>query len=356
MRLLRAELRKLRRPLVVWTAVALVAIVGLHAWGIQRNARSALSGAFAGGPLPTCPELGLADGSVRCQQIQEQNQRLFCASQNLDVGPQCDTAIAQAEAQARQAFQVFLRQEAARARVARAMQTPSGVGYLAAGMMASLIGAVALLLLAGGHIGNEWSGRTIKQVFVQEGRRWRVVLAKFVSLWLVGVLLLIVVWAGLAALAPVLAPLYRLRAPSVSAGAALRISLPVVWRALLVLAAFAALGTLCAAVTRNTLGAFFLGFAFVIASQFLAGYKVIGRWTLTQHVAGWMGFHPSDIVLNHFWRDDFSQIGSGGHGGAVFIAGPHFPTHVLGLIGLLATIALCLGLASLRIERSDVKV
>ena len=355
MRLLGAELRKLRRPLAVWTAVAVVAIVALHAWGIQRSARTTLSGReFIAGPIPTCRQMGLADGSTQCQRVQEQNKRVFCASQNLDPGAQCDQLVARANTEAQSAFQEFLKQEASQARLARALQEPLGAGYLAAGMMASLVGAVAMLLLAAGHVGNEWSGRTIKQVFVQEGRRWRVLLAKFLSLWMIGMLLLIVLWAALAALAPVFASSYHLGVPGVSAGSALAISLHVAWRSLLVLAAFAALGTLSAAVTRNTLGAFFLGFAFVIASQFMAGYKVIGRWTLAQHVAGWMGFHPSDIVLNHLWRDDFSQIGDGS--GFFIKINPRYPSHVLGLVGLLVTIGLCLALAWLRVERSDVKV
>ena len=180
------------------------------------------------------------------------------------------------------------------------------------------------------------------------------VLAKFLSLWIIGVFLLIVLWAALAALAPVFASLYHLGVPGISAGTALGISLHVAWRSLLVLAAFAALGTLTAAVTRNTLGAFFLGFAFVIASQILAGYKVVGRWTLAQHVAGWMAFHPGDIVLNHLWRDDFSSVEPGS--GFFLRVNPRFPSHIVGLVGLLATIAACLALAWLRIERSDVKV
>lgn len=355
MRLLRAELQKLRRPLVVWTALAVIAIVALHAWGIQRNARSMLSGAnFGGGPILTCQQLGVAEGSVQCQQSQEQNRRVFCASQNLDPGPQCDQVVARAETEARQAFQDFLRQEAAQARAASAMQNPLGQGYLAAGMMASLVGVVAILLLAGGHVGNEWSGRTIKQVFVQEGRRWRVLLAKFVSLWVMAVLLLVVVWAALAALAPVFATSYPLGVSGVSSSSALSLSLHVVWRSLFVLAAFAALGTLSAVITRNTLGAFFLGFAFVIATQFLAGFRLIGRWTLTQHVTGWMGFHSSDIVVNHFWRDDFSSTERGS--GFFLHVVPHYPSHLVGLVGLLGTIGVCLGLAWLRIERSDVKV
>src|SRR5204862_7274841 len=123
--------------------------------------------------------------------------------------------------------------------------------------------------LAAGHVGNEWGGKTIKQVFVQEGRRWRVLLARLVSLWLLGVVLLVVLWAALAMLAPVFASAYHLGVPGVSWSAALGLSLHVGWRSLLVLAAFAALGVLSAVVTRNTLGAFFLAFAFVISSQFL---------------------------------------------------------------------------------------
>ena len=44
--------------------------------------------------------------------------------------------------------------------------------------MASLPGALALALLAGAHIGGEWSGRTMKNLLAQQGRRWRVLAAK----------------------------------------------------------------------------------------------------------------------------------------------------------------------------------
>jgi len=342
-RLLRAELRKLRRPLVAWTALAIVAIVGLHAWGLQRSAKSTLSGTqFGAGPIPTCQQMNLPEGSAQCRQIQDQNRRVFCAEQNVHLGPQCDQAIAQAQAQAQQGFQEFVRQEAGPARSAKAMQNPLGGGILAAGMMASMVGAVALLLLAAGHVGNEWSGKTIKQVLAQEGRRWRVLLAKLFSLWLLGIALLLVLWGALAILAPIFASAYHLPVPSVSGGSALSLSLRVAWRALLVLAAFATLGTLCAVVTRNTLGSFFLAFAFVIASQILAPYKWIGRFTLASHVAGWMGFHSSDLALNHLWRDDFYPL--------------KFPTHTAGLIGLAVTIVVFVALALLRLERSDVKV
>jgi ABC-type transport system involved in multi-copper enzyme maturation permease subunit len=286
--------------------------------------------------------MGLPQGSAQCQQEIDRARRVFCADQNLEVGAACDQAIAQQEADARKGQQEFLRQEAAQTRTAKAMQNPLGGGILAAGMMASMVGAVALLLLAAGHVGNEWSAKTIKQVLTQEGRRWRVLATKLVSLWLLGIGLLVVLWAALAALAPIFASSYHLPGSSVSSGSALTLSLRVAWRALLVLAAFVVLGTLCAVVTRNTLGSFFLAFAFVIASQILAAYKLVGRFTLAYHVAGWMGFHSSDVAPNHLWRDDFYPL--------------KFPTHTAGLIGLAVTIALFVILALFRLERSDVKV
>lgn len=67
-----------------------------------------------------------------------------------------------------------------------AQLNPLAAGAEAAGLMASLPGALALALLAGAHIGGEWSGRTMKNLLTQEGRRWRVLAAKLVSLWLAG--------------------------------------------------------------------------------------------------------------------------------------------------------------------------
>jgi len=210
-------------------------------------------------------------------------------------------------------------------------------------MTASMLGAVAMLLLSAGHVGNEWPARTIKQVLAQEGRRWRIIVAKLASLWLLGVGLLAVLWLFLAILAPIFHSAYHLPGASVSASAALGMSMRPTGRALVVILAFAALGTLSAVITRNTLGSFFLGFAFVIGMMILAGFKRVAKFTLAYHVAGWMGFHGSVFGSpTYLWRDSF------------YPAGP--PTHAVGLTGLAVTIAVFAGLALLRVERSDVKV
>src|ERR1700730_9253835 len=57
---------------------------------------------------------------------------------------------------------------------------PVAAGAEAAGLMASLPGALVIALLAGGHVGGEWSGRTLKNVLTQCGHRWRVLAAKLV--------------------------------------------------------------------------------------------------------------------------------------------------------------------------------
>jgi ABC-type transport system involved in multi-copper enzyme maturation permease subunit len=313
-RLLSAELRKLRRPLTIWTAVTVIVLLGLFAWGSAKQVRDELRFFVGNEPVPTCQEIGL------------------------QPGPACDRQLAE--------IRRTIGREAARQRAgvrsSVEILTPLGAGRMAAGMMASLIGAVVLFLFAGGHVGQEWSGRTMKQVLVQEGRRWRILAGKAVSLWIAGMGVILIAWLALAALMPILSAAYPTHV-HVSAGSALAGSLEDVARAALVVAAFAAIGVLSAVVTRNTLGAFFLGFAFVLASLIVAGFKRVARLTLAYWVSGWMRFDRQPIaVQTNIWRNDFSPLS--------------FPHVSAGLLGLVAFSVLCLLLAWMRFERSDVKV
>jgi ABC-type transport system involved in multi-copper enzyme maturation permease subunit len=315
MRILVAELRKLRRPLTVWTVLAVILLTGLFAWGSSKSASDELRFAGIISPgVPTCDQLGL------------------------QPGPACDTRLELIRKNGERAAA----EQLADVRASAQVLSPLGTGRLAAGMMASLMGAVVLLLLAGGHVGQEWSGRTLKQILVQEGRRWRILAAKLVSLWLAGMALIAVAWIALAALVPILNAAYPLHVP-IDAGSALAGSLGDLARASLVVLIFAALGLLTAAITRNTLGAFFLAFAFIVATMILAGFPRVARFTLTYWVAGWMRFGQRlGAVQTHIWRDDFYPL--------------RFPHASVGLVGLLVFGALCVVLAWLRFERSDVKV
>jgi hypothetical protein len=242
MRLMCAELRKLVRPLTWGVAGAAAVFCVLLAVGGAHNA--ALEGGAPAGHLPSCAELGIP------------------------AGPSCTRARARERARVAQV-------SAQPAQVA-AQLNPLAAGAEAAGLMASLPGALALALLAGAHIGGEWSGRTMKNVLTQQGLRWRVLAAKLVSLWLAGVGLIAVCWLALAAAGPVLAHIDRLPAAHESAAHALSLAGSQAARALLVLAVFAALGLLAAVATRGQLAGL-LGLAGLLAVCWVAAAALFRR-------------------------------------------------------------------------------
>lgn len=316
MRLLRAELRKLLRPLLYWTAAGVAVMSCLlvaqaHANYVLVHPRSQ--------PLtlelrvPTCAELHLPIGS-RCAEAQES---------------------------AREANERSNREALMTSRLVRAGQQPLGVGWFASGLLASLVGAGALLLLAAGHVGGEWSGKTVKCLLVQDGRRGRLLLAKVESLWLAGCALLITTWAVLALAAPYFAARYgnpTVRVP-VSFGAAAALAQTA--RALLVLATFAVLGVAAAVLTRNTLGTFFLGLGVVVLSLLLGQFAVTARWTLAYWITGWMGFAHYENIPGYLWSVRLP-------------AGVPPPTTSFGLVALLMFSSAAAAVAWLASRRSDV--
>ena len=256
MRLLGAELIKLGRPLTWGAAAAAAVFCVLLAVGGAHNA--ALAGGTPAGHLPSCAERAIP------------------------AGPQCTHAQARERARAARAG-------AQPAQVA-AQLNPLAAGAEAAGLMASLPGALALALLAGAHIGGEWSGRTMKNLLTQQGHRWRVLAAKLVSLWLAGVGLIAACWLALAAAGPVLVRVDHLPAAHESAARALGLAGSQAARALLVLAVFAAIGLLAAVATRGTIGATAATAVAIIAMLIAASLPGTGRWTPATWVQEWMRF------------------------------------------------------------------
>jgi ABC-2 family transporter protein len=174
MRLLRAELGKLNRPLMWGVAITIGVFSVLLAAGGSNNSHRDL--ASSADQVPSCIQMALPEGPActRAQALQRsriEQDRLF---------------------------------RLASARRTAAQLNPVAAGAEAAGLMASLPGALALALLAGGHLGSEYSGRTLKNLLTQHGRRWQVLAAKLVSLWLAAVALVAVCWAALAVAGPIL--------------------------------------------------------------------------------------------------------------------------------------------------------
>ncbi len=316
MRLLRAELRKLLRPLTYWSVIAVAVTACFLVQQTQGNYEldhPRHQSPPVAQPAPSCTVLGLPAGP-RCAEIQRGSL---------------------------QADERFRREALAASRLAKAGQQPLGVGRFAAGLLASLVGAGALLLLAAGHVGGEWTGRTIKSILVQDGRRGRLLLAKVVSLWLVGVALLAVTWAALALIAPYLAHKYGNPTVTLPVGQAAVTALAQSARALLVLAVFAVLGVAAAVLTRNTLGTFFLGFGVVLLSQVLIGIEAVARWTPAYWVTGWMRFRQGNVPADYLWTVR----------PAVGVATPTSP---FGLVSLVLFLGAVGALAWVAFSRSDV--
>ncbi|MCO5970932.1 ABC transporter permease subunit [Actinoallomurus soli] len=315
MRSLRAELRKLNRPLLYGVAFAVMLFCVLLAVGGASNA--AKNAADAGRVPSSCTELRMPEG------------------------PACE------------ATKVSVRARAALDRVRRlqdakrtaAQLDPAAAGAEAAGLMASLPGVLAVALLAGGHVGGEWSGRTLKTVLTHCGRRERVLAAKLVSLWLAAVGLIAACWAALAVAGPILVRAYHLPSPHASAADELRHSAGQVGRALAVVAVFAVIGVLAAVVTRGSIGTMAATAGIFVTALALAGLPGTARWTPATWVQEWMGFAAGlgsvTTLPDNFWSRFIPATGS-----------PPGPS--AGLAGLAATALVGVLAAVVLFRRSDV--
>ena len=316
MRLLRAELLKLNRPLLWSAALGAVLFTVLLAVGGANNAKLYAQPVT----VPSCAELHVAPGPS-CADIQRA-ARSRAAQEQADRSA---TAVHTAD-----------------------RLTAPGAGAESAGLMASLPGALVVSLLAGGHVGGEWSGHTIKSLLTQCGRRRRVLAAKAVSLWIASIAVMAADWAVLAGVGPLVARLSHLPRPQTPAARLLAHSGGQFGRALLVLALFAAIGVLASVLTRSAIGALGSCAAVVVGLLAVASLPGLGRWTPATWVQDWMGFGAGQKSIttlpDNFWSRFFSSSG---------IA----PSHAV--IGLEATAlgtvtALCVWGAMVLFQRSDV--
>jgi ABC-type transport system involved in multi-copper enzyme maturation permease subunit len=325
MRLLRAELTKLRRPLT-WSIAAAAILASLaFAWQGAKNASAAAQPSATASPrAPSCQDFALP------------------------AGPLCDQAVS---VQAR--IDAYHRQQAAthastrhngRPSDALPVEHPLAAGKVALGFMTSLGGALLIALLAAGQVGSEWDHRTIKTLLCQDGRRWRILATKVTSLWIGAMAILVLDWMFLAAASPILKADYPLSGPGLSLSAAWSAIAADAARAPLIVAVFACLGVAASVIVRNALGAFALVAGFVVASVTIAGnFSAVAPWTLAYWVSGWMQFRSHGYVIYHFWVDGYP-------------ASVHSPGALTGFIGLLVVVAAVASGALAFFRRTDISV
>src|SRR5262249_57796457 len=112
---------------------------------------------------------------------------------------------------------------------------------------------VLIAVVAGGHWGGEWGLRTIRQLLARQGRRTRVLAAKWLTIWAAGVAVLVCCWLVLAVTAPLIAAGAGLPAPHAPLWAGLGSSASAAGRAVIVLGLFAAVGTAAGTIARGQL-------------------------------------------------------------------------------------------------------
>ena len=220
---------------------------------------------------------------------------------------------------------------------------PIGVGGMVAGLMASLVGAIAVPAVAAAHVAGEWTHRTIRIVLAKDPRRTRFVLVRFVTVWAAGIGLLLTAWAALALAHPLLRLAYEAPPPAgIDPGAyAVEQSL----RAVVALGFFAAVSTALAVVIRNPLGTLGAMLTFIFLALIASAWRTTFRASPATWIAAWMGFLPGRLWGDHVWVDRFPLVDPD----------PALrPNPTVALVALVVTGGLALALAVLHMRRTDV--
>lgn len=282
--LLKAEFRKLARPLVWGAGLTVIGFCLLLTWGGANNARRALTS-------PKIPAVCDHSATTQCQAV-----------------------VAHAHAVARAA-----------AVATSSLMQPGQVGHVAAGLLASLPGLLLIALVAGGHWGGEWGLRTIRQLLSREARRGRILAAKWLSIWAAGVATMLCCWAMLVAAAPMIAAATSLPSAGTGLWSGLCSSLASLGRAAVVLGLFAAIAIAAGVIARGQLATTAITVGVMLLALLLASIASVGRLSPASFVQAWMRFTSSGYLPTNFW----SRIAG---------SGPHFG-EIAGLIGITLTAA-----------------
>ena len=260
MSLLRAELRKLARPLVSGSGLAVTGFCLLITWGAANNARGGLAS-------PRIPNVCVRAATAQCRDV-----------------------IAQAHAAARAA-----------ATATSALAQPGEIGHVAAGMLASLPGLALIALVAGGHWGGEWGQRTIRQLLSRQGRRGLVLAAKWLTIWAAGIATMLICWVVLALAGPLIAAVVGLPAAHTGLWAGLGSSAAAAGRAALVLGLFAAVATAAGTIARGQLATTAITAGVFLLALLLAGIAGVGHFSPASFIQAWMSFPANGYLPTNFW-------------------------------------------------------
>jgi ABC-type transport system involved in multi-copper enzyme maturation permease subunit len=283
----RAELRKLRGPMLITTTIVVMLISVFYGVGLQGGAsgqlQNALNNLEATAYVPTPEEMGMT------------------------AGPQYDEALAEMQAQMEIDNARWVEEIKSGVALARATQQPLGAAGLAAAVSTSALGVFALLIFAAFHVAGEWSRNSIKEVLVQHSGRTRLVVAKVVSTWIAGLWLLFASWVALALWGLISVHAFPLQVDASSD--AVGWSLSLLARAPLVILAVAALGVLTGVLLRNALSALSASAVVVLFAAIVAGVvEAITEYSPAVWIAEWMHFQSRPYFSYFVWMESSGQV------------------------------------------------
>ena len=168
-------------------------------------------------------------------------------------------------------------------------------------MLASVPGLLLIALIAGGHWGGEWGLRTIRQLLSREGRRSRVLAAKWLTIWSAGVATMLCCWLILLIAGPLIAAAAGLPSAHAALWAGLTSSASAIGRAVAVLGLFAAVATAAGTIARGQLATTAITAGAMLLALLLAGIASIGRLSPASFVQAWMNFGASGYLPTNFW-------------------------------------------------------
>lgn len=329
---LRMEFVKLRRPLTLALLLLAAVLSALSLIQAQSQAQSAKK------TVTAMLQYQAANGSSPFTVLGQDGRRLTCDPRKTYASADPCAALT---AQQNQGFAGQLAQYESHVAAGSLAQNPVGAGAQAGGAMASLLGFVVVIILAAGHIGGEWSGKTLRNVSLQEPSRVRILCLKALSLWLASVGITVAVWIALAALGIA----YRLAAPLDPNGVPgfhATDGLLALGKAVLVLAVYWVFGTTLAVLTRGVIGTLTAGLAVGVGSLML-GY--VFTWASHHEfiywVTGVMGYtKPEMSGTGNYWLTTFAI-----HADDASLLG--------GALGMAILCSACAAVASVTFKRSD---
>lgn len=273
---LRIELLKLRRPLLAWLALLGAGVTLLLAFFAVHHAHIVL-GLLGPVHVPPCNQIVITTGQS-CATVRHVLYEEAVLARRGSL-----SALAQG----------------------RSLESPIGAGATAAIVFATVPGATVAFLLTAAHVAAEWSDRTLKLTLLRDCRRWRFLVRKTVSSWLVVVGCLLLAWLVLALAAPFFHaadPLNGVADP----GYGLADVLVALAKATLALAGFTTMGVVVAVVSRSVLGTVVGCLGLLTASFFADHFALLTPFTLPYWVTGLLHLQAGALAMPLLWVSAFS--------------------------------------------------